>query len=186
MRGLVLYALIPILLLFSVGGSWVPVPQTDQFVYIWVAWDHTVASGEITSPCQPHIFAAAVTPVRCITAPDETVRFVEFGATAAEDLGANEDCTFTLRTGAYDDGGGDKVTSSAINVGAVENAAGTCEVGALTLDTTGEQCTRVLDPTDAFATLSGGGWFDVVVETAGAGTCSSLKTVNLFLVAEKL
>ncbi|GAG20271.1 unnamed protein product, partial [marine sediment metagenome] len=83
---------------------------------------------------------------------------------------------------------GDEIPSSTILAGEdadPANPAGTCNSTKLVLNALHEQCTRTIDPTDANAILSAGGWWDILVEdAAGAGTCTSADSAVMWLVVE--
>ncbi len=187
------YVLLISLSLLAVGGSTVPIPATDRIVMQWIAQDSTVDNDQATLFCKPAKLASTPGASRCITPPDMTLKFVEFGITvnSAMTSAANEDCQFYLRTGAYADvpGADDEISSSLIVVGEdvdPANAAGTCESTLFILNALGEQCTRILDPTDANTTISGGGWWDISVQDGDdvVDACQAIDALSFFVVAE--
>ncbi len=178
-------ALLVTMPLVLLGGSSLPAPTTERFIYQWQVWDATINDGEMTSYCSSQAFFTLER--KCIFPPWKNVRLVEWGITATEALTTanGEDCEYRLRTGAYGSANGTEIASSQITVGQ-HTANTTCEEGTAELNAQHEQCTVILDSTDSAVLITGGGWWDVIADDVPSATaCVEAKGIEFRVVVEE-
>jgi hypothetical protein len=174
--------LIPLLM----GGNTTYVGQGMRVLF-WGSVDDAAINPatDYHAPCQSGKNTRTALDVRanCYVPVGYTLLLQSFHVNASDTLGPGEQCDLAIETSSIgSDTVGTDISTSAILVGfANTNGAGTCLSGAgVIIDGRGEACTRSLDPTDANATVTGGGWFRVNINQ-GAGNCNASQSIDYMI-----